>query len=129
MQPKTKTILFIIFSFLLGVFCGVMISFNLFVPKKPLTHAEFMKIFQEHVKLSDTQLAKADSLFLSMKPIMDAHRQEMSHIKDSTRALVKDLLSPEQKLLFDQFYQDLNRNNNRKNETAAKDSSAEKKKQ
>ena len=64
MQPKTKTILFIIFSFFLGVFCGVLISFNLFVPKKPLTHAEFIKMFQEHVRLSDVQLAMADSLVL-----------------------------------------------------------------
>jgi hypothetical protein len=128
MKPKTKTILFIIFSFILGVFCGVLVAFNLFVPKKPLTHVEFIKMFQERVKLSDAQLAKADSLFLSMKPIMDAHRQEMSRIKDSTRAMVKDLLNPEQKLLFDQFYQDLNKTNNKKNETTAKDTSAAKKK-
>jgi hypothetical protein len=59
---------------------------------------------------------------------MDAHRQEMSRIKDSTRAMVKDLLNPEQKLLFDQFYQDLNKTNNKKNETTAKDTSAAKKK-
>jgi hypothetical protein len=127
MQPKTKTVLFIVFSFLLGVFCGIMVSLNLFVPKKPMTHAEFMKSFQERVKLSDIQLAKADSLFLSLKPIMDAHKMERARLKDSTRALVKDLLSPEQKILFDQFYQDLDRMNGKKNEGNDNNSAVKKK--
>ena len=41
--------------------------------------------------------------------------------------MVKDLLNPEQKLLFDQFLQDLNKMNNKKNETTAKDTAAAKK--
>ncbi len=124
MQPKTKTILFIIFSFLLGVLCGVLLSSTLFAPKRPLTRVEFMKMFQERVKLTDAQLAKADSLFLRSRPVIEAHRQDIAHIKDSTRAEIKKLLDPEQKILFDQFYRDLNKLNSNKNEGTAKDSAS-----
>lgn len=110
MQSKTKTILLILVSFLLGGVGGAY-AVKTFFPSQnggPRgSRAEYQKMFAERLRLDAAQTGKVDSLF-------DAHRSRFGEVKktyseivrqkrDTLRMEIRKLLSPEQNALYDSF--------------------------
>jgi len=91
MRPKTKTILFILLSFALGIFCGW-----------------FLK----------DQIAQVDSLLEIRR---DVYRKQMFAMRDTTQMEIRKFLSANQNKLFDGVIQEMNeREAKKRNQEATK---------
>jgi hypothetical protein len=107
MQPKTKTIIFIILSFILGVFCGWFIKYG-FVAKPEHPTGDFQRMLTERLHLNDRQIIQVDSLLEARRHQMDTHRKKMLAMRDTTQMEIRKILNHEQTKLFDAVIQEMN---------------------
>jgi len=107
MKPKTKTILFILLSFILGILCGWLAQDRIFT-KSVHTLPEFQKMLAERLHLDERQIAQVDSILDSRKKQMDVHIKQMLAMRDTTQMEIRRALSPEQIKLFDAIIQEIN---------------------
>jgi len=105
MKPKTKTILFILFSFILGVLCGWFVQDRVFI-KAGHTPQDFQKMLTERLHLDDRQIAQLDSILEARKRQMDVQRNQMLVMRDSTRIEIRKALNPDQVKIFDGILQE-----------------------
>jgi hypothetical protein len=102
MQPKTKTILFIIFSFLLGVLVGWFVQDRIFT--KPMhKHGDFQKMLTERLHLNETQIMQLDSVLEMRKQKMEEQRKQILSMRDSVQSDIRKLLNADQVKLFDEI--------------------------
>jgi len=125
MEPKTKTILFILLSFILGIFVGWILENQL---SSKIQHSsgrgshDFQKVLAERLHLSEQQIFQVDSLLDTRKQRMEEYRKQALAIRDTVRMEIRKLLKADQGKLFDEFIQEMN-----VKETNKKEREAEKK--
>jgi hypothetical protein len=115
MQPKMKTSLFVILSFLLGVLTGAFGGKYIFLGRvgHGYSQKEIRKEFAERLKLDPTQQARVDS-------IVEVHRKNFNEIRkrfggefraqrESLRADIKTLLTPEQVERYEEYIKEMDR--------------------
>jgi hypothetical protein len=107
MKPKTKTILFILLSFILGILCGWLAQDRMF-PKAGHTLPEFQKMLADRLHLDEHQIAQVDSILDKRKKQMDVHIKQMLAMRDTTQIEIRRVLSAEQTKLFDAIIQEIN---------------------
>jgi uncharacterized protein YneF (UPF0154 family) len=73
MQPKTKTILFILLSFILGILCGWFLQDRVFI-KADHTPPDFQKMLTERLHLNEGQTAQLDSILEARKEQMEIQK-------------------------------------------------------
>lgn len=104
MKPKTKTIMFIVGSFIIGLLCGWIVnSKQSFFLGKRKEKKDFMKIIAEKLHLDSLQVKKVDSILISKKDQMEELKNRFLSIRDSIRTEIRGILSEEQTRLFDEF--------------------------
>jgi uncharacterized protein YneF (UPF0154 family) len=117
MKPKTKTIIFILLSFILGIFCGWFLEDRLFNSEKHPSikgPTEFLKVLTHRVHLNEQQAAQVDSILESKRPKMDAYKKQALAVRDTTRQEIRRLLNADQIKLFDEFVQEKDQQEARK---------------
>jgi hypothetical protein len=111
MQPKTKTILFIILSFLIGTFVGWIAEgrISLLMPHEQNHRPrDFHKILAERLHLDDQQVLQVDSILEIRRQRMDEYRKQSFALRDTMRIEIRKILNPEQAKLFDDFTREMN---------------------
>ncbi len=74
MQPKTKTILFILLSFTLGIIGGVTVDRQILcnhAPMQPPSREDVLKMFAERLHLDNHQAAQVDTILDTYRPKFD----------------------------------------------------------
>lgn len=107
MKPKTKTILFIILSFILGILCGWFAQDRIFI-KARHTLPDFQKMLTERLQLSEHQIAQVDSILDARKKQIDVFRNQMLAMRDSTQMEIRKVLNADQSKAFDEIIQEMN---------------------
>lgn len=110
MKPKTKTILFILLSFLLGIICGWFLEDRMFKRMqfpKGRDHVGFLKILNERLYLNERQMAQVDSILESRKQKMEIYKKQALAMRDTTRLEIRKILNIDQTRLFDEFNQEM----------------------
>jgi len=112
MKPKTKTIIFILLSFMIGILCGWFLEdrvFNKMPFQKGRNHSEFLKVLSEQLRLSDSQIAQVDSILESRKQKMEVYKKQALAMRDTTRMEIRKVLNDEQGKIFDELNQEKDR--------------------
>lgn len=104
MRPKTKTILFILLSFILGILCGWFLQDRVFI-KADHTPPDFQKMLTERLHLDEGQVAQLDSILEVRKKQMEAQRNQMLAVRDTTRMEIRKILNANQLKIFDEILQ------------------------
>lgn len=115
MESKTKTFVFIIVAFLLGVVLGGFVGVTYFAKKnsgrtRP-SREEIQKEFSAKLKLTGLQSVSVDS-------IIEAHRAKFNAVsgqftnafranRDTLRLEIRKLLSPKQNTLYDSYIKEM----------------------
>ncbi|MCU0454582.1 MAG: hypothetical protein MUE68_13085 [Bacteroidetes bacterium] len=106
MKPKTKTLLFILLSFFLGV-AGGYLAFDAGVFRSGRgsrsSPQEFRREFHHKLSLDSLQVSEVDSLLDAYWGRMSVHRDEMMRHRDTLRAELRRRLSPEQQTTYDEM--------------------------
>ena len=107
MKAKTKTILFILFSFLLGILAGWIGNDRL--KSRPMhTPRDFQNMLSEKLHFTARQNGLVDSILESHRIEMDAHRKLLFAMRDSIRMEIRKILESDQQQTFDALIQDMN---------------------
>jgi hypothetical protein len=104
MKPKTKTLLFILFSFVLGGAAGyVAFDSGIFRPGRSARPSpqEFRRDFHRKLSLDSLQIREVDSLLDAYWEGMSVHRDAMMRARDTLRAELRRRLTPEQQSTYD----------------------------
>ena len=104
MKPKTKTILFVLLSFILGILCGWFVENRVFV-KTGRTPPNFQTMLTERLHLDTHQIAQIDSILDASKKQMDIHKNYMLAVRDTTRMEIRTILNADQVKIFDEIVQ------------------------
>ena len=115
MKPKTKTILFILLSFILGIVCGWLAQDRMFT-KSGHSLPEFQKMLAERLHLDERQIAQVDSILDSRKKQMDVHIKQMLAMRDTTQTEIRKVLNANQNKIFDEIVQEMNAHDAKKRE-------------
>ncbi len=109
MSPKSKTVLLLLFCFVLGIvvgFLGERYYLGTRQPRHP-DFAQARKDFAQRLHLDSLQLTRVDS-------VMDAHRKRIDDVRklfslerDTLRAGIRKLLRPDQDSLYEDFVRSL----------------------
>lgn len=119
MQAKSKTIVFIILSFLIGGVAGGFLGSAYFGQKGPSrsSRAHIMKEFTEKVRLEGSQPAVVDSIVEAYRTKLGEIRKNYSetfrHQRDSLRKEIRKILSEEQNRLYDQYIKEIDERESR----------------
>lgn len=121
MQLKTKTLVFIIIGFLLGCVAGVFIGRTYFAgpsgSHRP-SRAEIQKQFATRLQLDSVQSAQVDSLMETFRKRfgdVQKHYWEAIRLKrDTLRLEIRQLLSPEQNKLYDDYIKEMSERESRR---------------
>jgi uncharacterized protein YneF (UPF0154 family) len=117
MKPKTKTILFVLLSFMLGTFCGWFLEDRLLNNEQhsfPKRSNEFLKVLTNRVHLNEHQVAQVDSVLELRRQKMDVFKKQTLALRDTTRQEIRRLLDVEQSKLFDEFVQEKDQQESKK---------------
>ncbi len=115
MGPKSKTLLFIVLSFLLGAVSGVFGGKVLFTQRwgGGYSHKEIRKEFTEKLELDATQQMRVDSMLEFHRKNFDMIRErfggEFRAQRESLRAEIRTLLSPEQSARYELYIKEMER--------------------
>lgn len=113
MGAKSKTLMFIVVSFLLGGVVGGIVDANYFGSRRPArpSHEDIMREFTQRLKLQGSQPAVVDSILESGRVRFGEIRKEYNDTfrtqRDSLRKEIRKTLSQEQNLLFDQYIKEM----------------------
>ena len=102
MKPKTKTILFILLSFILGILCGWFVE-DRGLPLGGHTPPDFQKMLTERLHLDEHQAAQLDSILEARRKQMDVQRTQMLAVRDTTRMEIRKILNSDQLKIFDEI--------------------------
>ena len=122
MQPKSKTLLFILLAFLLGGVGGLIVGKSYYgpFPRHRVTREEVRKEFTERLKLDDRQRASIDSLLESHRAKFGETRKQYSEDfrkrRDNLRMEIRKQLSEEQNRLYDVYIKELDERESRERE-------------
>ena len=106
MQPKIKTILFILLSFVLGIFCGWFIKDHVFMKPEHMP-GDFQTMLADRLHLDEHQIAQVDSLLETRRQQIDVYRKQMFAMRDTTQMEIRKFLSANQNKLFDAVIQEM----------------------
>jgi len=119
MEAKSKTLMFIVLSFILGAVGGGYFGASYFSSKRNgrPAHSDVVKEFSQRLKLQNGQTAKVDS-------ILEAHRKGFGELRkeynerfrghrDSLRKEIRAILSDEQNALYDQYIKEMDERESR----------------
>lgn len=113
MQAKSRTLLFILVSFLLGGLAGVFVD-RTFLEKpsrSKWSKTGVMEEFTEKINLRPDQAAEVDSLLEShsakFNEIRKGYSDTMKMQRDTLRKSIRARLSEEQNILFDQYVREM----------------------
>ena len=119
MQAKSKTLMFILLSFVLGAVGGGYFGASYFTPKRGSrpSHANVRNEFIERLKLTGNQPAQVDSILeLNRKKFGELRKgydEVFRHQRDSLRRAIRSILSPEQNPLYDQYIKEMDERESR----------------
>ena len=119
MEAKSKTLMLIALSFVLGVAAGGYFGASYFTPKRSAraSHSSVMKEFSERLKLQGNQSAQVDSILESSRKRFGELRKEYNEIfrsqRDSLRREIRTILSAEQNVLYDQYIKEMDERESR----------------
>ena len=122
MQPKSKTLLFILFAFLLGGVGGLVVGKSYYgsPARHRITREEVRREFTERLKLDGNQRALIDSLLESYRGKFGETRKQYSDDfrkrRDSLRVEIRKQLSEEQNKLYDVYIKELDERDSRERE-------------
>jgi hypothetical protein len=119
MKPKTKTILFILLSFILGALCGWFVQDRAFI-KEGHTPPDFQKMLTERLHLDEHQIVQLDSILDVRKKQMDVQRNQMLAVRDTTRMEIRKILNIDQTKIFDEILQEKDAREAKKHEPTKK---------
>jgi hypothetical protein len=111
MQPKTKTILFIILSFILGIVGGVTLEKQIIKSHSSVTtppsREDVLKMLADRLHLDNQQVAKIDTILDTYRPTLDMYRKYVRLTRDTLEDSIRKILSPEQNQLYDEYIKEL----------------------
>jgi hypothetical protein len=105
MKPKTKTILFILLSFVLGIICGWFVQDRVFSTGHPAL-PDFQKMLTERLHLDQNQVSRLDSILDVRKKQMDVQRIHMLAMRDTIRIEIRKILNINQVKIWDEMLQE-----------------------
>ena len=105
MKPKTKTILFILLSFILGILCGWFLQDRVFIMADRMP-PDFQKMLTERLHLDGGQVAQLDSILEARKKYMDVQWNQMLAVRDTVRMEIRRMLNADQLKIFDEIVQE-----------------------
>lgn len=116
MEPKSRTTLFLIASFLLGSVAGGFVGSRFLNARsggfQRHSRGDVMKEFTEKLKLQGNQSAVVDSILESHRAGIDSLRKRFSEQfktqRDSLRRAIRIVLTPEQKSLYEEYIKEMN---------------------
>lgn len=109
MSPKSKTVLFLLLCFTLGAvvgFVGERYYLGYRTPHRP-DPGQARSEFAQRLRLDSLQLQRVDSLMDSHRKKMDDIRKLFSSERDTVRAGVRRLLSPNQDRIYEDYIKEL----------------------
>lgn len=119
MQAKSKTIVFIVLSFLIGGIAGGYAGATFFGQRgsgRP-SRVDIMKEFTEKVRLQGSQPGVVDSLVEAYRAKLGETRKGYSELfrqqRDSLRKEIRKILSEEQKVLYDGYIKEMDERESR----------------
>jgi uncharacterized protein YneF (UPF0154 family) len=104
MKPKTKTILFILLSFILGVLCGWFLQDRVFLMADRIP-PDFQKMLTERLHLDEGQVAQLDSILEARRKHMEVQWNQMLAVRDTVRMEIRKILNADQLKIFDEILQ------------------------
>ncbi len=115
MQHKRITLLLILLATLLGAIAGGFVGRDYLGERKwsrsSPTRADILKEFSAKVKLDPVQVAQVDTILERHRPkfseIKSQYSERIKQQRDSLRAEIRRLLSPEQNRLYDEYIKEL----------------------
>ena len=105
MRPKTKTIIFILMSFILGGVCGWFVQDRMFI-RSIHTPPDVQKMLIERLHLDNRQIGQLDSILEVRKKQIEIQRNMMLAMRDTTRMEIRRILSVDQIKIFDSILQE-----------------------
>ncbi|HEY6953033.1 MAG TPA: hypothetical protein VI758_11530 [Bacteroidota bacterium] len=109
MNPKTKTVLLILFCFALGAVAGI-VSDRYYVGPRTSRRpdvAQMRKEFAQRLHLDTLQMTRVDSLMDFHRKRMDDVRKLFSLERDTLRADMRKLLTPAQNKIYDDYVKEM----------------------
>lgn len=121
MQPKTKTFVFILVSFVLGAvgggYVGKLYFANSRAHSSPPSRDQVRQEFANRLKLDSTQAVVVDSIVEAYRQGLNETRKQYTEIfkskRDSLRNDIRRMLSEEQNKLYDDYIKELNERESR----------------
>lgn len=123
MQPKTKTILFIILSFALGAFAGGEYASRYLTHRSQRPSAsDWRNAFAERIGLDSAQRTVVDSITEVYRVKMNRYRQNIFTVRDTLRVELRKVFTADQNRRFDDFIKEMDerQSRNRKEEDERK---------
>jgi uncharacterized membrane protein len=117
MNPKTKTVLFIVISFILGILGGIAIEQQIIYNRQttpPPSREEVMKAFADRLHLDSLQVVKVDTILSTYRPSFDEHRKRVRLTRDTIERNIRAVLSPDQNKLYDDYLKDFEQHERKK---------------
>jgi hypothetical protein len=106
MKPKTKTLLFILLSFVLGVVAGILVDESGLLgrsrARRP-SSKDFRTEFHRRLELDSVQIRSVDSLLDASRLRMNVHRTWMMQERDTLRSEMRQLLTSRQSAMYDEM--------------------------
>jgi len=118
MGPKTKTVLLILSSFALGAVAGIVTD-KYYLGSRSSRRpdvAQVRKEFAQRLHLDSLQTQRVDSLMDSHRKKMDDIRKSFSSERDTLRADMRKLLTPDQVRMYDDFVKEIEARDSRRRE-------------
>ena len=113
MEAKSKTMLFILLSFVVGIGGGTYFGASYFSERRPArpSRADIMREFSDRLKLQGDQSARIDSILESNRKRFGELRKEYNDVfrqqRDSLRKAIRTALSPDQNILYDEYIKEM----------------------
>jgi len=110
MKPKTKTLLFVLLSFVLGSAAGILADEAGVFGRgrgKRMSSRDFRTEFHQRLELDSNQVRSVDSLLDAYRERMTAHRDVMMKQRDTLRTEIRRTLTLRQSGLYDAMNRDL----------------------
>ena len=119
MNPKTRTLVLILLCFALGAVAGYVGEKYYFGnrPSRRPDPAQVRKDFAQRLHLDSTQVLQVDSVFDLHRKKMEDIRKLFAEDRDSLRAGIRKLLSPEQSKLYDEYVKQMDSRDTKRRDT------------
>lgn len=113
MQAKSRTLMLLFVSFLLGGVAGVFVDRTWFSPSgyRKASRGDVSKEFAEKLRLRPEQTSAVDSILETHKEkfvgVRKGYSEAIKLQRDTLRREIRKLLNPEQNTLYDQYIKEM----------------------